>query len=66
MLIHPVRNTGLFFAALKKRRAKNLVAQSLSALCSACREDFDAIPCGHSLAEAVYLFAVKLFGLVGS
>ena len=43
-----------------------LVRQALSALCSAASEDLSAVGVSHSLAETVFLLAMKLFGLVGS
>ncbi len=43
-----------------------LIRKLLSALCSAAGKHLAAVSRRHSLAETVFLLAVKLFGLIGS
>ncbi len=43
-----------------------LIAKTLSALCSAAGKHLAAVSRGHSLAETVFLFTMKFFGLIGS
>ena len=45
---------------------KQLVGQSLSALCASSLEYVSAISSLHSLSEAVLLFSLTFFGLVSS
>ena len=43
-----------------------LVGQSLSALCTSSLQNISAVCSSHSLSEAVLLFSLTLFGLIGS
>ena len=43
-----------------------LIGQSFSAFCASSLEDVSAVSSRHSLSEAVLLFSLTLFGLIGS
>ena len=43
-----------------------LVSQARAALCAAAGQNLPAIASGHTLAEAVLLGALTLFGLIGT
>lgn len=45
---------------------RSLVGKSCSASCASARQNLAAVRGSHSLPEAVYLFSLKLFRLIGS
>ena len=45
---------------------RDSVRQSAAALCTAAGQNLAAIGGGHSLAEAMHLGTVQLFGLIGT
>ena len=45
---------------------KELVSQSLSALCTSSLQDISAVSGLHSLSEAMFLFSLTLFRLISS
>ena len=49
-----------------RQKSRQLVGQSLSALCASSLEYVSAISSLHSLSEAVLLFSLTLFRLVSS
>jgi hypothetical protein len=61
-LFYPLR----FYALDHPGHGAELVAQSLSALCTTASQNLAAVLGGHSLAEAVLLLSVQLLGLVST
>ena len=47
-------------------RKFELIGQSFSAFSASSLQDVSAVSSSHSLSEAVFLFSLTLFGLIGS
>ena len=56
----------VFYVGIVGKKSRQLVGQSLSALCASSLEYVSAISSLHSLSEAVLLFSLTLFRLVSS